>query len=174
MLGLVCMPVVMAFELALVEPQVAALNRTFVLGTPFGALPDRLWITATAFAAGLVIAMLLIIRAAAGIRFARWGKIIAEVIAPTSQLGPVVLPHRGDRQQPPIIRDHAQRVADAAVAAERRDEPAARPGSRTTIIDRERGNGSWQVAPVAAGGASASSRATGNRTSAAAQRRDGR
>lgn len=174
MLGLVCVPVVMAFELALVEPQVAALNRTFVLGTAFGALPDRLWIITTAFAASLILALLLIIRAAAGLRFERWGRMVSEMIAPGAQSGPIVLPHRDDRPHTPVARDHAQRVADAAVAAERREAPAARHGSRTTVIERGQGSQSWQGASVTASGPAAPSRATGGRTSAAAQRRDGR
>lgn len=173
MLGLVCLPVIMAFELALVEPQVAALNRTFAQGMPFGALPDRLWITTTAFAAGLVLALVLIIRASAGIRFAGMRAMIIQAISPTSRGTMIERPHRDDRHPPVVVRDHAQRIADAAVAAEQRDAPAVLPGSRTTVIERGRTSQGWQIAPAGAGNASAPSRASAGRTSAAAQRRDG-
>lgn len=174
MIAALALPVVTAFELALLEPQVAALLRAFRGGSALGAMPERLWVTASVFALATVLLLLLVARAAATIRFPHLVQLFSErVDASGLQAVRAGMP-QPERPTILTIRDHAQHVADAAKAAERRDEANAAP-SRTTIIERGRGkrqSHEWQGIALATGARTAARIASG-RKSAAAQRRDG-
>lgn len=175
MLCLVAVPVVVAFELALVEPMLAALLQAFNAGLPLQSFPEKLWVTSGLFAVALAVALLLVIRAAIALRFPQ------QLLLPSlvqSWMAPVSLPEaglarRGGGSTQTPVRDHAQRVVDAVRAVERRDSPPAGHGLANRVIERDRvltnamPNGRY----VAGGGSSV--RSAGGRMSAAARRRDG-
>lgn len=171
MAGLVAVPVVTAFELALLEPQVIALSRAFAASNALGSLPERLWVTSSLFAAAMALVLLLVGRAAAKIRFTELGR---AVIGHIERQAPMALSNNTMemRRQPALsIRDHAQHVADAARAAERRDEAAMRPASVVNLVER-RLDGRQGQALAPAGVQHRTTRAASGRKSAASQRRD--
>lgn len=174
MVASLTLPVVTAFELALLEPQITALLRAFAGGSALGAMPERLWVTASAFALATALSLFLVARAATTIRFPNIVRLISERIDTGNPLAlPAGMPQPG-RPSILTIRDHAQHVADAAKAAERRDDTGA-ASSRTTIIERDPGHrqpSDWQGMVLATGSRGAVRPASGRR-SAAAQRRDG-
>lgn len=171
MMGLALVPVVLAFELALLEPQVAALAREFTGGAALGALPDRIWVTTGVFAGALLLGLFLTARAVAAPRFSVWARAVVERFEQTSRAGSIHGSETIDRHTPIPTRDHAERVADAARSTERRDELAANVASRTKVIERQRASEGWHTMPVVAGSA-VPGRASTGRVSAAAQRRD--
>ena len=174
MLASLALPVVTAFELALLEPQVAVLLRAFGGGSALGPMPERLWVTASIFALATALTLLLIARAAATIRFPHVVRLISERFDTGSSLGLSARMPQPGRPSILTIRDHAQHVADAAKAAERRDEASA-AWSHTTVIERGRGerqSSEWQGMALATG-ARGPARSASGRRSAAAQRRDG-
>lgn len=175
MLCLIAVPLVVAFELALVEPMLAALIQAFNAGLSLQSFPEKLWVTSGLFAAALAVALLLVIRAAIALRFPQQLVVPSPMqswMAPLSMREPGHAHQGGGSTQPPM-RDHAQRVVDAVRAAERRDSPPAGHGLANRIIERDRvvtnavPNGRY----VTGGGSSM--RSAGGRMSAAARRRDG-
>lgn len=174
MLALAALPVVTAFELALLEPQVSSLLRAFGGGSALGAMPERLWVTSAAFALATALTLLLIARAAVTIRFPHFVRLVSERLEGAAVTVGMPGPPQPGRQSVLTIRDHAQHIADAARAAERRDEPAMST-ARTTIIERGRGgrqSEEWQGLALASG-ARGPARVASGRRSAAAERRDG-
>jgi type IV secretion system protein VirB6 len=175
MIGLVGVPIVTAFELALIEPQAGALARAFSTGTALGAIAERLWLTSTLFAAVLAVVLVLIGRAAATLQFPGLTHLVID--RAERAVDPWFRQGKGQMQAhafPSLtVRDHAQHVADAARSAERRDDPPARTATFSSIIERQRDGRQPVLASVVATDQRSSSRVTSGRMSAAAQRRDG-
>lgn len=175
MLSLMAVPLVFAFELALVEPMLAALVQAFNSGVSMQSFPEKLWVTSGLFAAAMAVALLLVIRAAIALRFPQELRVLQSTqnwAAPMAGVPQTAaLQGAGDaRAQPP--RDHAQRVVDAVRASERRDHPQTHDSQTRQIIERDRGSAAAMPERYAAREA-AGMRAAGGRVSAAARRRDG-
>ncbi len=169
----VAFPAVVALELAVIEPQVAELRKLFESGQALGALPERLWVTTGLFALVMIAAILAAMRAASAIRFPDalrgefiWANEMRQMMPNGHNVAAPV------RLLPPPERVHAQKTADAALAAERRDQREERQmqvfriaGPRDVAALQRPEN----TRPVSVG---FSSRDAGRRRSAAAGRRD--
>lgn len=169
----VAFPVVIALELAIIEPQVAVLRRLFETGQDLGPLPERLWVTSGLFALIMLGAILASIRTASAIRFP--DALRGEFIWANEMR--LMLPSRHNLAEPvkllpPPERFHAQKTADAALAAERRDQREERQVQVFRIAgphDTKSAQRSEITRPASVG---YSSRDAGRRRSAAAGRRD--
>jgi len=176
MLCMMAVPLVVAFELALVEPMVIALVQAFNGGVSLQSLPEKLWVTSGLFAAAMALALLLVIRAAIALRFPQDIRIMqpaqlwAEAIAAPASYG---APQTASGAQVAPPRDHAQRVVDAARAAERRDHPVTGESQARQIIERDRPRSDFASSPRFEANGGPHMRATRGRVSAAARRRDG-
>lgn len=165
-------PVAIALSLALLEPQALALSRQFYNSLALGTLPERMWETSV-LAALLVLGMLAVSSwAAAALRlpegFMREFHILADrFVTLRADAGPVAAAHGVA-----IQRSHAQAVADAAVAAQRREIHAVREVQTARPIaphDVRSGSSTTSTAAMPIGQAG---RAAARRQSTAASRRD--
>lgn len=172
-LASVALAAVVALELAVIEPQVTALRRLFESGQALGSLPERLWVSSSLFALVMLAAVLASMRVASAFRFPDaqrgeyiWTNQTRQILPTLGGTGSAV------NLLPAPERAHAQRTADAAMAAERRDH---REGRQTQVfrIAGPRDNASAsrnELVPQASAGYA--NREAGRRRSAAAGRRD--
>lgn len=123
-LAAVAVPIVLAMQLSVLEPQVLALRASIEGSQPVAAMPQQILGTAVVFALALLVVAVIVIRAAAGFRLpepfrrslGEFGltRPFAALPAPDWQL-------RGMSAMPDE-RSRAQLVADAAQALEARGE----------------------------------------------------
>ncbi len=177
MLAAVAVPMVLALELAVVEPQVRALAA--IIGTPqnLGTELPRLWTSVMVFAVVLAAVALGAARAASAFRLPDGVRVQMERLAGFRQ--PLALP-APDAAAPARweeSRSRAQRVADAALVAQRRDERGEAASARTIRImggAMQAGVPEPRPAPVPLGQMARRDRARGGkaRGSVSALRRD--
>lgn len=124
MIASIALPAIITLELAVLEPQVGALQRLFETGQALGPLPGRLWETTALFAVVMLASVLASMWAASAIRFPEflrsefiWANELRNVLSTTGE-GAVATA----RPAPAAERTHTQKIADAALASERRDQ----------------------------------------------------
>lgn len=178
-LGAVAVPMVLALELAVMEPQVRALQAALGRGAMPMAMPGDLRVTTLVFALAMAAALFGAVWAAAGLGLPDKGRWRAEAAPSPERMGgataalPVVPATQGARARDQG-RSRAQMVGDAAQAMARRDAAghglAARP-IRTSAVA---GLATRRDAEVASASASApvAVRSRHHRPSLGAMRRD--
>ena len=134
MLAAVAVPMVLALELAVVEPQVGALAS--VIGTPqnLGSELPRLWTSALVFAAVQVAVAVGAARAASAFRLPDGVRVQLERLAGFAQPLALPAPDAVASASWAESRSRAQRIADAALVAQRRDERGEAGATRTIRI----------------------------------------
>jgi hypothetical protein len=180
MLAAVAVPMVLALELAVMEPQLRALQAAIDGMTPLGALPMQIWASAAVFTGVMVASALGVARAATAFRFPDGVRLAAGRWA-------AAVPHTDDwprlagMASSPVVlsegRSRAQRIADAAITAQRRDDGTMR-GQRLIRQDSlARANANGSLLPPAAmpigQAARQSERNRARRTLGGSVRRDG-
>lgn len=169
----VALPAILALELAVLEPQANTLRRLFLSGEALGALPERMWITTALFVLVMLAAVLASMRAASAIRFP--DALRSEFVRAGGMRQ--MLPLSGGaaaevRLLPASERPHAQRTADAALAAQRRDQLEDRQPQILRISGPRDTTSAQRSEWVAQTPQGFTSRDAGRRRSAAAVRRD--
>ena len=172
-------PLALSLELAVIEPQVARLTGLVQADDPVGSLCSEIWTSAALFALIMVIVAIALGWAASAFRLP--DRLIGSVATrrdqprPESAVLPLAAASPGGSAVLPDGRSRAQRLADVARAAQRRDETAGQAGSRmihATVLAREAPDTAGQHAQVSPWlGQSASRRQ--RRSSRGAGRRDG-
>lgn len=170
----IALPAVVTIELAVLEPQVTALQRLFETGAALGPLPDRVWTTIALFAVVMLAAMLAALWAASALRLPDglrsefvWLRELRDVV--TADQSPLAL---AAPSATVTERTHTQRVADAVLASERR-EADAEPQTQVVRIAAPRDEASpLRSEPLVQASAGIVSRDVVRRRSAAAGRRD--
>jgi len=173
MIASIALPVVIAFELAVLEPQVGALQRLFETGQALGPLPGRLWVTIALFAVVMLAAVLAAIWSASALRFP--DALRSEYIRANAMHHVVCVkdgPIAAAQSVPAAERTHTQKIADAALAAERRDQAEDRQLQVLRIAGPRDQASTQRSEPVLQTPMGIVSRDVVRRRSAAAGRRD--
>ena len=80
-------PLVVALELGVLEPQVLALRRAFEAGEALNMLPERLWITSALFALVMVVVLFAVGKSTSALRFPEaWRRQIVRAFSEIRQL----------------------------------------------------------------------------------------
>lgn len=133
MLAAVAVPLVLALELAVMEPQLRAMQALIGGSTSPGALPMQIWASAAVFTGVMVVSALGVARAATAFRFPDGVRNVGEgwaaaipVIGGAGALVGGTIPAQSRYEG----RSRAQRIADAAISAQRRDNALWRSDPR--------------------------------------------
>lgn len=167
---------VIALELAVIEPQVVALRGLLAANTPAGNLPQDMLATCGCFAAVMLVALIALARTTAAFRLPSAAlHSVGQALAPGGTVFATVQAGspRGAPPGEPGQRSRAEQIADAARATQRRDarSGADAPAAVPAIAPREPAARLQQVvvSPMPLG---QSGRRTARRMSPTAGRRD--
>jgi type IV secretion system protein VirB6 len=180
-LAAVAVPMVIALELAVIEPQVLALRSLLDASQPLGTLPGEMLATCSFFALVMLAALIALARTASAFRLPDAVQREARRVFAPGAVPALAANQRGQAASltgagapaGPGARGRAQQIADAARAMERRETQVQAGGTAVVRDVRPRDTSPQRqdmvAPPVPLGQAG---RRSGSRLSAAAGRRD--